>query len=257
MVAPTYDEALRRVLVHEGGYTNHPADPGGPTNFGITQADYAEFKGRAVTAAEVRAMPLADAKAIYRRKYWSRMRCDELPAGLDYTIFDYAVNSGLGRAGKVLRRLLGLSDATWAIDQGVLTELARRAPDFKPLIVSVNAERLAFLGRLRTWPLFGPGWARRVAEVKAASLAMAAATTPPPAPQPSAAAPAKAVVPVNTAAQRTSAGAIAATGSLAAQQAHQSGADAPTIVVIVAIALAVAFGVFVFWQWRQKRQQEQ
>ena len=83
MAASSYGEALRRVLAHEGGYTNHPSDPGGPTNFGITIGDYRHYVKPDATAADVRAMRLAQAKAIYRAKYWAALRCDEMPAGVD------------------------------------------------------------------------------------------------------------------------------------------------------------------------------
>ena len=181
MAASSYDEALRRVLVHEGGYVNHPSDPGGPTNHGITLAAYAAFKGHAVTAADVRAMPLADAKAIYRAKYWERLRCDDLGPGLDYAVFDYGVNSGVGRAAKVLQRLVG-HPADGQLTDSVLAAVNARGS--ANLIACVCDERLAFLQRLKTWPVFGAGWRRRVEEVRAAGLAMvrdrhdAAASTP-------------------------------------------------------------------------------
>src|SRR6185437_8422105 len=101
MAASTYDEALRRLLAHEGGYTNHPSDPGGPTNFGITIYDYRKYVKPNATAADMRAMTVGEAKAIYRKRYWDAQRCDELPAGVDYSVFDYGVNSGIGRSGKV------------------------------------------------------------------------------------------------------------------------------------------------------------
>ena len=106
MAASSYDEALTRLLAHEGGYSNHPSDPGGPTNFGITIDDYRKYLKPNATAADVRAMKVGEAKAIYRSKYWDAMRCDELAPGVDYCIFDYAVNSGTGRAPKVLQRLV-------------------------------------------------------------------------------------------------------------------------------------------------------
>jgi lysozyme family protein len=89
MAASSYDAALARLLAHEGGYTNHPADPGGPTNFGITIFDYRKYVKPDATAADVRAMKLDEAKAIYRAKYWVAQRCNELPAGVDYATFDY------------------------------------------------------------------------------------------------------------------------------------------------------------------------
>ena len=93
MTASSYDVALARLLAHEGGYTNHPADPGGPTNFGITIADYRKYVKKDATAADVRAMKLDAAKTIYRTKYWDAQRCDELPAGVDYAVFDYGVTA--------------------------------------------------------------------------------------------------------------------------------------------------------------------
>ncbi len=179
MAASSYDEALRRLLAHEGGYSNDARDPGGPTNFGITLADYRRYLKPDADAADVRAMGVEDAKAIYRAHYWNLMRCDELAAGLDYALFDYAVNSGVGRAAKVLARLLGLPDDGRMSDAVIAAAGAAPASE---LIAQLCDERLAFLKGLRTWPVFGAGWGRRVAEVRAAALAMAkgaAAAGPP------------------------------------------------------------------------------
>ena len=173
MSASSYDEALSRLLVHEGGYSNHPSDPGGPTNFGITLADARAYWKRDATAADVRAMPRAVAREIYRTKYWAALRGNDLPAGVDYAVFDYGVNSGIGRAGKVLRRLVGLADTTSAIDDDVIAAVWRRPP--RRLIEAICDERLAFLQSLKTWAVFGNGWGRRVREVRAAALAMAEA----------------------------------------------------------------------------------
>jgi lysozyme family protein len=249
MASSSYDEALRRLLIHEGGYSNHPADPGGPTNFGITIHDYRKYVKPDATAADLRAMPVGQASAIYRSKYWNAMRCDELPAGVDYCIFDYAVNSGTGRAPKVLQRILGVA-VTGRMDD-VIVRLAR-ARDAKTLIAAICDERLRFLKSLKTWPVFGAGWGRRVAEVRAAALvttdeserrAPDASTLP---------ACGKGAVAVNTRARhRTAGGALVAGGAAAAQSSETS-----TIVIIVAVALAVAVGTWLFWRWRQRRQQE-
>src|SRR5438067_1433767 len=115
MAAWTYDESLRRLLADEGGYTNDPQDPGGPTNFGITIFDYRKYLNANGTADDVRNMKKADAQKIYREKYWNALNCDLLPAGVDYVTFDYGVNSGAGRAGKVLRRVLDLPDNDWHV----------------------------------------------------------------------------------------------------------------------------------------------
>jgi lysozyme family protein len=173
MAASTFDEALKRVLLHEGGYSNHPSDPGGPTNFGITIYDYRRYVKPAATAADVRTMKVDDAKQIYRTKYWRAMRCDELPAGLDYAVFDYGVNSGTTRAAKVLQRILGLADDGKMTDAVIA---AVKTSDATKLVVALCDERLRFLQSLKTWPVFGGGWGRRVAEVKAAALAMVSAS---------------------------------------------------------------------------------
>jgi lysozyme family protein len=172
MAASSYDEALARLLVHEGGYSNHPSDPGGPTNWGITIFDARAYWKKDATAADVRDMPVEVAKDIYRSKYWGAMRCDELPTGVDYAAFDYGVNSGIGRSGRVLRRILGLSDQTSAITDEVIAAAKRR--NAAVVIDAICDERLAFLQGLRTWSTFGNGWGRRVREVRAAALAMSA-----------------------------------------------------------------------------------
>lgn len=175
MAAQSYDEALKRLLLHEGGYTNHPSDPGGATNFGITIADYRRYVKPGATVDDVRAMTLGEAKAIYRARYWNTLRCDELPAGLDYALFDYGVNSGVNRAAKVLQRVLGRSVSGFVGDADVS---ATRNHFTSDLINRICDERLAFLKSLKTWPVFGKGWGRRVAEVKAAALTMAKMPSP-------------------------------------------------------------------------------
>lgn len=163
--------SIAYVLQSEGGYTNDPEDPGGPTNFGITIYDTRLYVKRDATAADVRALTKAQAVEIYEKKYWDALDADELPAGLDYTVVDYGVNSGVARSGRVLRHVLGLDTANWHVTQEVLDALKHRA--LTAVIRQVNDERSAFLHRLRTCPRFCPGWNKRVASVKAISLNMA------------------------------------------------------------------------------------
>lgn len=182
-----YAESEANVLLSEGGYTNNPSDPGGPTNWGITIYDARLYWKHDATAADVRAMPKSVAQQIYKKKYWDALDCDQLPAGLDYSVFDYGVNSGIGRPGKVLRTLVGLPVTDWHITADVIAAVGKR--DCAALINSMNDERLAFLKRLGTWGTFGTGWSRRVASVRTISLAMnkrgARVSAPPvPIPQP-------------------------------------------------------------------------
>jgi lysozyme family protein len=170
LAASSYDDALARLLVHEGGYSNHPDDPGGPTKFGITIFDYRRYVKPDAEADDVRAMTLGEAKAIYRAKYWDALCCDGLPAGIDYAVFDYGVNSGISRSAKVLQRVLGVADDGMI---GPITLGAANACDCEATIAAICDERLRFLRSLRTWRVFGKGWGRRVAEVKAVALDMA------------------------------------------------------------------------------------
>ena len=206
------------------------------------------------TAADVKAMTLSEAKAIYRAKYWDAQRCDELPAGVDDAVFDYGVNSGIGRSGKVLRRCLNLPDNTSVVNDAVVAAVNHADP--KVLVSAICDERLRFLQSLRTWPVFGKGWGRRVAEVKALSLRLADKQPVSPAAVAPAQTTGKGVVPVAEGAQQGSAGAIAAAGAAAAQQAHASGAGAGWVALIVALAIGAAIAGYVFWQWRQQSQQE-
>jgi lysozyme family protein len=251
MAAANYETCLARVLKHEGGYTNHPSDPGGPTNFGITIHDYRRYIKASGTAADVRAMTLADAAKIYRARYWDALRCDELPAGLDYAVFDYGVNSGISRAAKVMQRLLGIGEGA-AMTDAVISG-ARKA-DVQSLIGRLCDERLAFLKGLRTWPVFGAGWGRRVAEVRRDALAMAKeGTVAPPA---SAAANGKASVPAPAKARAaTTAGAVIASGG-AAQAAATAGWSWSTIALIVAGGVVCAAAGWIGWTLWHKHRQE-
>ena len=146
--------------------------------------------------------------------------------------------------------------------EGGATTLARcfvaiRARDIRAMIAALCDERLAFLKRLKTWPVFGAGWSRRVADVKSAALSMAAGETAPAKSQGREVQQAgKAVVPVNKTAQRTAAGGAVVGGAAAAQQAHHAGAAPMVIVMILSGAVMVAIGAWLFWRWRQKRRQQ-
>src|SRR5262245_58713876 len=178
MAASSFSEALARLLVHEGGNDDDPRDPGGRTSRGILQREWDAWRGsHPGLPADVWRAPQDQVEAIYRQNYWNALRCDDLPAGVDYAVFDYGVNSGIGRAAKVLQRLVAT-----AVDGevGPATVAATKRANAVALIEAICDERLAFLQGLRTWPTFGRGWGRRVREVRAAARAMNAA---PPSPQ--------------------------------------------------------------------------
>lgn len=241
---------LHYVLQSEGGYTNDPADPGGPTNWGITIIDARKYWKSNATATDVKAMPQSVAEQIYKEKYWNAMNCDSLPVGVDYSIMDYGVNSGIGRAGKVLRRALKMSDTTSVISADVISACSKADPNM--LINYINTERLAFLQSLKTWPNFGKGWGARVASVKARSLAMAQGATvivdTPKPTEPSA----KGHVTTHSAQNGSITGTVVTGGATAVATSHSW--EVATIVICATVV--IAFGVYLFFQWKQKQDQE-
>lgn len=152
-----FDQAFERLIAHEGGYVNHPQDPGGETHWGITlrTARASGYTGR------MRDMTRAQAKAIYRDAYWGRARADEYDPAIGFQLFDAAVNHGMGNATRFLQRAVGVADDGVI---GPMTVAAVRRMSVTDVLARFNAERLEFYTRLTTWPTFGKGWARRVAE---------------------------------------------------------------------------------------------
>jgi lysozyme family protein len=155
LTASNREAAISKTLSYEGGYTNHPSDPGGPTNWGITIKDARMYWAPNATAEDIKAMPKGIAIDIYRQKYWAKMDCDARPAGVDFVDFDLGVNSGTGRTAQFRKALDPLS----------LTPV-----DY---VKKHSAKRLSFLQGLRTWGVFGKGWGRRVADVEAFGVRMA------------------------------------------------------------------------------------
>lgn len=167
-----FERSLIKVLVHEGGYVNHPADPGGATNRGVTQRVYDDFlKSRQMKSRPVKEITSAEVEAIYRQKYWNLMKGDQLPAGVSYVVFDGAVNSGVAQSVKWLQRALGINP-DGLIGPATLEAVASH-PDHDDLIAKICDRRMAFLKALKTYATFGRGWASRVAGVKAVGQAWA------------------------------------------------------------------------------------
>ena len=162
-----FDKALAAVLVHEGGYVNNPKDPGGMTNLGCTKAVWEEHCGHSVDEKTMRALTPVDVGPLYKRKYWDKVQGDELPSGVDYVVFDAAINSGAGRAAKWLQACVGVEP-----DGGIgpKTLAAVQAFNSKQLVEDYTKRRLSFLMDLPTWDTFGKGWTRRVLEVETTGL---------------------------------------------------------------------------------------
>lgn len=167
-----FDACLKHLLVHEGGFVNHPSDPGGMTNLGVTARVWEEWVGHPVSEKEMRNLTPLMVAPLYKRKYWDACRADELVSGLDYCVFDVAVNSGSGRAIKFLQSCVG---ATPDGGFGSITlALVKKAEEENTaeLIAKYSDTRLQFLKSLKTWSVFGKGWERRVNEVEDTALKM-------------------------------------------------------------------------------------
>lgn len=158
-----FQSYLPLILMHEGGYVNHPKDPGGATNKGITQRVYDEYrKTSGQMPQSVKNISDKEVESIYRVKYWIAIRGDDLPLGWDYAVFDFAVNSGPGRAIRLMQLALGIRD------DGVIgpKTLAAFKPDPRKSFDSYMDKRREFLRSLSTFPTFGKGWLRRVEDVR-------------------------------------------------------------------------------------------
>jgi len=160
-----YPQALKQVLKYEGGYVDHPKDPGGPTNKGITQAVYDNWrKSQNLSIQSVRGIADSEVAAIYKNLYWDRVRGDDLPSGVDFAVFDFAVNSGVSRAAKMLQSVVGVTQDGQI---GPATILATKTY----VAMSITNRRLAFMQSLSIWSTFGKGWSARIADVKAQIIA--------------------------------------------------------------------------------------
>jgi lysozyme family protein len=165
-----FANCLAITLRHEGSWSDHPLDKGGATMRGVTIARYAAYKGRVVTKDELRHISMVELEDIYRRGYWAKVAADDLPSGLDLTMFDFAVNSGPSRAVKTLQKIVGVTPDG---SMGAFTVQAVRKFDPTSLIRQMYAARMSFLRNLSTWSTFGVGWKRRVDDILDRSLAMA------------------------------------------------------------------------------------
>jgi len=159
-----FERAFALLDEHEGGYSNHPDDPGGATMRGVTQAVYNHYlrrKGRGIHS--VQHITESEVREIYRRQYWDAVRADDLPEGVAYCVFDAAVNSGPARAARWLQSLIGAQ-----VDGVIGLETIDKAATTPavPLIDRYCDKRLAFMRSLRHWSTFKNGWTRRVHEVR-------------------------------------------------------------------------------------------
>lgn len=162
----------------EGGWSDHSRDPGGKTNWGVTQATLSKYLGRSATTTEIRSLTKAKAEIIYKEMFWAPVGGEELPPGIDLCVYDFGVNSGPSRGVKSLQTAVGVKADGW-VGEETLKAIDRK--DRRELINTLCDRRLAFMKQCRgkdgklLWPTFGKGWSRRVADIRERALRMAGA----------------------------------------------------------------------------------
>ena len=173
MSAENYEDCLSEILHHEGGYGNHPKDPGGITNRGVTKAVYDKWIGRESSVQEMKDLTEEDVAPIYKKNYWDRLKCDDLPNGLDLCVFDFGVNAGTGRSAKYLQKMIGTT-----VDGGIGPNTLKAVYNYveevglEGTIEEFQKRRQSYYEKLSTFETFGRGWTRRVEETTDTALEM-------------------------------------------------------------------------------------
>lgn len=162
--------SLARVLRHEGGFVHHPKDPGGATNKGITLATYRRYINPSGSISDLKKITPAQVEKVYKEQFWDEVAGDLLPSGVDYAVFDFAVNSGPSRAIRHLQMAVNVEPDGKI---GAVTLAAVMKADKAETINRICNTRLQFKKRLKTWATFGKGWSRRVADVREYALKLA------------------------------------------------------------------------------------
>jgi len=170
-----FDNAFALLIVSEGGYVNDPQDNGGETNWGVTKKSWADYLGRVVKDGEMKALTKTDVKPFYKKMYWDKCRCDDLPSGLDYAVFDFAVNAGTGQAARFLQRAVGVHD-DGVIGSGTIS--AVKAHPAKELLETFSKQKSDFyrsiVQRTPSQAKFLNGWLNRVTAVETTATTMMA-----------------------------------------------------------------------------------
>lgn len=164
-----FSRSLETIFKHEGGYADHPDDPGGATNMGITHKTLAAWRGNPVTRDDVRNMTRDEAGEIYRANYWNALSCDALPSGVDLVVFDFGVNAGVSRAAKLLQKIVHVEQDGQV---GLITVGAAKAIDAEHIVTTFSDGRMEHYRSLSIWDTFKNGWTRRTNETREAALAM-------------------------------------------------------------------------------------
>jgi lysozyme family protein len=164
-----WEKSFAQMIHSEGGFVNHPNDPGGATNFGVTKKVWEEWIKRVVTVDDMKKLTLEQVKPLYYEKYWLPVKADQLPVGVDFLVFSFGVNAGISRATKVLQTALGVV-ADGQIGPNTMKKIQQA--DAKDLIEKFSNAKISFYKSLSTFATFGRGWLNRVEREKKEALSM-------------------------------------------------------------------------------------
>jgi lysozyme family protein len=165
-----FRDCLELVLRHEGGYVDHPKDPGGRTNLGVTQRVWEEWIGHPATEKDMRELTPAIVAPMYEMRYWRTSYCEKLPRGLDLLVFSMAVNAGAGRSVKLLQDAIGVV-ADGVIGPNTMAKI--NEANVETLIDKFSEARTAFYKGLKLFPVFGRGWLSRTDKERLEALQLA------------------------------------------------------------------------------------
>jgi len=170
-----FENCMPVMLRHEGGFSNHPEDPGGVTNLGVTKRNWERWVGRPVSIEDMRRLTVADVKPLYRKRYWEPVAGDQLPRGLALCVFDFSVNAGPARAARMLQEMVG-ANPDGAVGRKTLEALQAfvLAHGEAAAVQRYMNARRSYYRRLPTFRTFGRGWLRRCDETEASALRMIA-----------------------------------------------------------------------------------
>lgn len=160
----SFETVVHMVLEHEGGYVNHPSDPGGETKYGISKRAYPDV--------DIAELTKDDAADLYKRDYWDRIKGDDLPVGVACVVMDYAVNSGISRASKALQSVCGIANGDGVIGPASLNAVWTTVKNTseEDVITAVTEQRQGFIRALSIYDTFGKGWERRIEETRAKAM---------------------------------------------------------------------------------------
>jgi lysozyme family protein len=163
-----FKKCLDLVLKSEGGWVNHPSDPGGETNLGVTKRVWEEYVGHPVES--LKKLTKDDVAPMYEQKYWRPCYGEVLHRGLDFVVFSMGVNAGPGRSVKLLQQSIG------CVSDGVIGPRTRElisASNTATLIAKFSETRREYYRALKNFPVFGKGWLARVDKEESEALDMA------------------------------------------------------------------------------------